>query len=225
MEIFNNFQVTIHTRPIHRHYWCMDSHKPVIDKGKKIYPQANFVHYDRYSSEFNPQGTRSLAIPREDAPFDLILAFSVFTHIHQVELLELVAQLRDMLNPGGLLAFTFTDASYNRQLSDPTLQYDTGIRHQLETNRRHYPNLTNQQLAHMVDTAGQAPWCLLIEDQLHPEPGEHLSHQNRRGVAGESYCVYYSAAYMAKLLPDAKIFPPVAPEWQYCCVLNKLGAE
>ncbi|MFT4924376.1 MAG: SAM-dependent methyltransferase [Phenylobacterium sp.] len=205
----------------HRNYWCMDINKQVIEKGQQTYPNANFVHYDLYSSEYNPQGIYHLPIPTQDAPFDLIVAFSVFTHIHQIELVALVNQLRAMLSPDGVLAFTFTDASYDRRINDPSLTHDTGVRHQLHTNREFYPHLTDEKINAKAIEAAQSPWCILIEDQLHLAPGEHLSNQNRQGVPNESYCVYYSVEHMASLFPEAKILSPVAPQWQYCCVLGR----
>ena len=119
----------------HDDYWCIDLNQEVIERGRRDFPQAHFVHYNRYSSQYNPNGIRYLSIPDCGIQFDIILAFSVFTHTHQSEMLELVSQLRGMLAPDGVLAFTFCDACYDRSLSDPTLPAGSDVRKNLERAR------------------------------------------------------------------------------------------
>ena len=93
----------------------------VIAQGRRIYPRAHFVHFNRYSSQYNPHGIRHLPIPDCGVKFDFILAFSVFTHVDENEMVESVGALRRMLAPDGVLAFTFFDPQYDRSLSDPAL--------------------------------------------------------------------------------------------------------
>ena len=78
----------------HNDYWCIDLNKTVIERGRREHPGAHFVHYDRYSPQYNPQGIRYLPIPSCGLGFDIIIAFSVFTHVHKCEIMELVGQLR-----------------------------------------------------------------------------------------------------------------------------------
>ena len=104
----------------HKDYWCIDLNLDVVEQGRRIYPHAHFVHYNRYSSQYNPTGVRHLPIPDCGLKFDIIMAFSVFTHTDRSEMIELVGSLRNMLTPGGVLAFTFDDPHYDRSLSDPT---------------------------------------------------------------------------------------------------------
>ena len=96
----------------HDDYWCLDLNPAVVEQGRRTYPRAHFVHYNRYSSQYNPNGVRHLPIPDCGVKFDIILAFSVFTHTDRSEMLELVGQLRTCLAPGGALAFTFIDPHY-----------------------------------------------------------------------------------------------------------------
>ena len=93
----------------HDDYWCLDLNQDVVEQGQRTYPRAHFVHYNRYSSQYNPNGVRYLPVPDSGVKLDIILAFSVFTHIDQSEMLELVGSLRSMLAPEGVLAFTFWD--------------------------------------------------------------------------------------------------------------------
>ncbi|MDT5063199.1 MAG: Methyltransferase domain [Acidobacteriota bacterium] len=202
----------------HDDYWCIDLNQVVIEQGQRQFPRAHFVHYDRYSSEFNPNGVRYLPIPDCGLKFDIILAFSVFTHVHQDELLELVGQLQSLLAPSGVLAFTFCDPSYDRSLLDPTLPSGTDVRKNLEWRR--VKNLPCD-IDEIVERASKSKWCVLIDEELYVEPGHELSNQERRDQTWESYCSFFAADYMRSLFPEAKILPPVSPEWQHCCIIRK----
>ena len=201
----------------HQNYWCLDLNRAVLEMGRREFPQAHFVHYNRYSSQYNPDGVRNLPVPDLGLKFDIVLAFSVFTHTHPSEMIELVGQLRRMLTPQGVFAFTFTDPRYDRSLSDPSLPSGTDVRKMLQWQQAEKPSL---EIEGMVERAFQSNWCLLIDDKLHVEPGKEFSHQERQGRAGESYCSYFTADYIASLFPEAKVVPPVSPEWQHCCVLK-----
>lgn len=201
----------------HNNYWCLDLNQEAVEEGRRNYPRAHFMHYDRYSSQFNPNGVRHLPIPDCGLKFDIILAFSVFTHTHLKEMLELVGQLRRMLAPRGVLAFTFTDPRYDRSLSDPRLHPGTDVRKILEWLQAEDPAL---EIESKVEAASQSNWCLLIDDKLHVEPGPEICSQERLGIPGESYNSYFTADYMAALFPDGRVLPPVTPEWQHCCILK-----
>src|SRR5262245_23172911 len=70
----------------HDRYWCLDVTRRAIEIGRRHYPRAHFEHYNRYSSYFNPDGIRNLPVPDLGVEFDIIVAFSVFTHTHQKEM-------------------------------------------------------------------------------------------------------------------------------------------
>jgi SAM-dependent methyltransferase len=177
----------------HDDYWCLDVTRAAIEEGGRTFPRAHFVFYNRYSSYFNPNGIRNLPVPDLGLKFDIILAFSVFTHTHQKEMLELVEQLRSMLVAGGVFAFTFIDPSS-----------DSGVSRQIEG---------------MGETS-KPNWCVEVNEELYFEPGNELCQQERHGEPGESYCSYFTAAYMASLFPGAIVHPPISPESQHCCILR-----
>jgi hypothetical protein len=77
-----------------------------------------------------------------------------------------------------------------------------------------------QEVDDIVERAARSGWCLLIDDRLHVEPGDELSHRRRRGRPEESYCSYFKPDWIQALFPDASIHVPVPPEWQHCCVLR-----
>jgi len=204
----------------HADYWCLDLTRGAIEQGRRTYPRAHFVHYDRYSSYFNAGGIRNLPVPDLGVKFDIIIAFSVFTHTHQKEMLELVEQLRGMLARGGVLAFTFTDPRYDRSLTNPALPSGTEVRKMLEWEQAENPSL---EIEGMVEAARQSNWCVLIDDKLYVEPGAEICQQEREGKPGEDYCSYFTVDYMRSLFPGATLRPPVSPEWQHCCILKKAG--
>lgn len=191
----------------HDDYWCLDLNLDVVEQGQRMYPQAHFLHYNRYSSQYNPNGIRYLPIPDCGVKFDIILAFSVFTHIDRGEMVELVGSLLSLLAPGGVLAFTFDDPRYDRSLSDPARPPGSPVLWNLES-RGHQ------------EVAERAQWYILIDDNLYIEPGDEFCQQTRAGKPLESYCSFFTIEYITSLFPDAKVCPPVSPEWQYCCVLK-----
>jgi SAM-dependent methyltransferase len=207
----------------HADYWCLDLNPGAIEQGRRNFPRAHFRHYDRYSSQYNPEGVHNLPVPDLGLKFDIALAFSVFTHTHRDEMLELVGQLRNALRPGGVLAFTFTDPSYDRSLSNPELPSGTDVRKMLEWRRAENPSLEMETIEEIVETARRSKWCVLIDETLYVEPGKEFSHQERQGRPGESYCSYFTVEYMRSLFPDAELLAPVSPEWQHCCILRDRG--
>jgi len=194
----------------HQDYWCLVLNLDVVEQGRRTYPEAHFIHYNRYNSQYNPNGVRYLSIPACGVKFDIIVAFSVFTHTDRSEMVELVGSLRSMLAPGGVLAFTFDDPRYDRSLSDPDRPPGSPVLWNLESQGRQ-------------EVADRARWYILINDDLYVEPGDEFNHQTRDGSPLESYCSYFTVEYIISLFPDASVFPPVGPEWQYCCVLKKDG--
>jgi SAM-dependent methyltransferase len=212
------FLVSAGRRVEHEDYWCLDLNRQVVEQGRASFPRAHFVHYDRYSSQYNPEGVRHLPVPDLGLKFDIILAFSVFTHTHRNEMLELVGQLRGALAPGGVLAFTFCDPSYDRSLSAPELPAGSDVRKILQWQQADHPGL---EIDGLVERARRSRWCLVVDEQLHVEPGEELSNQEHRGRPWESYCSYFTVEYVRSLFPGAEVQPPVSPEWQHCCVIRE----
>ena len=191
----------------HDDYWCIDLNPAVVEQGRLTYPRAHFVHFNRYSPQYNPYGIRNLAIPECGIKFDIILGFSVFTHVDLNEMVELVAALRGTLAPGGLLAFTFLDPKYDRSLSDPALRRGSTVLRNIGPRGR-------------TEMVRQARWFVIIDDRLYVEPGSTVCHQTREGRPLESYCSFFTAEFMKSVFPDAVIREPVCREWQHCCILN-----
>lgn len=202
----------------HNDYWCLDVTREAVEQGRRKFPRAHFVHYDRYSSYFNPNGVRHLPVPDLRLKFDIILAFSVFTHTHESEMTDLVEQLRSMLAPGGVLGFTFCDPCYDWSLSDPERPAGTGVI--VEMLEQQQTELVSAKGDGIATTSCRPRWCVAVDDELYFEPKGKLCQQERHGKPNESYCSYFTADYMASLFPTATVLPPVGLEWQHCVILR-----
>ena len=191
----------------HEDYWCIDINPAVVEQGRLTYPRAHFVHFNRYSPQYNPCGKRNQSIPDCGVKFDIILAFSVFTHVDKKEMVESVAALRRMLAPDGVLAFTFFDPRFDRSRSDPRLRRGSTVLWNLGPRGRY-------------EMVKRARWFVMIDDTLYVEPGDAMYHQTRMGKPHESYCSFFTADFIKTLFPDALIQEPVCREWQHCCIIR-----
>src|SRR5436190_8863914 len=191
----------------HEDYWCIDINRAVMEQGRRLYPRAHFLHFNRYSPQYNPHGIRHEPIPQCGLKFDFVLAFSVFTHVDQTEMLELVGSLRSMLASSGVLAFTFLDPQFDRSLSNPTMRRGSNVLRNLGSRRNN-------------EVLRRARWFVLLDNQIFIEPADALCHQTRNGKPLESFCSFFTADYMKSLFPGATVQAPVQREWQHCCVLR-----
>lgn len=194
----------------HDQYWCIDVSRDAIAAGRKAAPAAQFVFYDRYNFEYNPDGIRNLAIPTNGNRFDFVLALSVFTHTPQSEMIELVKNLEQVLNRGGRLAFTFFDPNYVPPGSDlSNLKYYFEMRS---------PDLSQSEIdAQVARTRGQSR-CALRNSELEIE-GEGL--ENLPGNPARGYLAFYTPEYFQGLFPRGEIRTPVEPfSRQHCCVIT-----
>ena len=196
-----------------RDYTSVDVIREALEEGRARYPQARWVHYDRYNPSFNPGGIASLPIPKIGDGFGVILAYPVFTHTTREDMHELVGQLRSQLKPGGVLAFTFID---HRWESWPGTPAGSNLRWRLERFRDHDPALDVDAL--LARSEG-AQWCALVDGR------ELYAESNGAWVEGApaciSYHVYYTAAFMRNEFPGAIVRPPVNGEMQHCCILGR----
>ena len=192
----------------HENYWCIDLNPAVIAHGREHYPRAHFVHFNRYSPQYNPHGVRHQPIPDCGVKFDFILGFSVFTHVDRKEMIELVGMLRKMLSDDGVLAFTFLEPRYDRSLSDSSLPRGSSV-------------LLNLSPRGNDEKVRRARWLVLIDEHLYIEPDDTVCHQTRNGKPLEAFCSFFTAEYMKTLFPGAEVHAPVQREWQHCCVLRK----
>lgn len=79
-------------------YTSVDLDLEAITLGKKDYPEADWIHLDLYSPSYNPAGTASIQLPKK---YDIIFAYSVFTHTSFEHFIETMGTLKTYLTPNG----------------------------------------------------------------------------------------------------------------------------
>jgi SAM-dependent methyltransferase len=198
-------------------YYCLDVIKEALEEGRKQFPQAHWLHYNRYNCSFNPDGLCDAVIPEMGAQFAFILAYSVFTHTTREDMHELIAQLQTHLQPGGRLAFTLIDPHYS---SWPATYRGNNLEWRLEAVRRSDPAT---DLNGLLKKSRDASWCSLVN-------GNQL-YVNSNGIGSGSidevmtYHVFYSMEFMQQEFPNATIRPPVNGEMQHCCIIQRPAAH
>jgi SAM-dependent methyltransferase len=183
-------------------YYCLDVIREAIDEGRKLFPEANWFHYDRYNCSFNPEGVVDLPVPALGVEFDFILAYSVFTHTTWEETKDLVEQLRARLAPGGALAFTFIDP-----------HWESNLRWRLE--KRNSADRVEALLA----KSREADWCSLVDGtELYVNSSGTWRDKSENCI---TYNVYYTENVLREQFPGAKIKKPVNGEMQHCCEISR----
>lgn len=193
-------------------YWCIDIIPEAIDKGRRLFPRAHFLHYDRYNFFFNPGGVAGLPIPDPGVRFHYIVAYSVFTSCLRDEMTPMVEQLQRLLEPGGTLAFTFVDPHH---LAWPSEYPGSNLQWRLERIRHAGVEIDP---APILAKARGSRYCVLLNDRELFTDSEELPAYPPEEQ--ESCHVYYTSDYMAELFPTARILPPANDEMQHCCLLS-----
>jgi hypothetical protein len=182
-------------------YWCLDVSRQAIDAGAQRFPDAHFLHFDRWQHRYNPGGTRNLPLLLAGERFDYILAYSVFTMIDEAETLELITALRTRLAANGTLAFTFVDP-HHRQLRNGRLLSNLEWRLEVAAS-----------LGHPYDPGMAAKFagsetCYLIE---------------QRGIEAQprlAFETFLTAARIRTLFPDCDTLEPTEEVRHHCCVIR-----
>ncbi len=195
-------------------YWCIDIDEQALEKGRRAYPEAHWLFYDRYCFFFNSRGVPRLKLPEIEQRFDYIVAYSVFTNTTVTDMLDLVGQLQGLLKDEGRFAFTFIDP---RHRSWPDRFDGDNLRWRLEKIRvEENPEI---DIAAMAAEARGASWFTVVNGErlyLETEEIAPLAPERERS----SY-VFHTEEYMRRLFPDAVILPPAGNEMQHCCIVNR----
>lgn len=195
-------------------YWCLDVDRESVDQGRAAFPRSHWLFYDRYSFFFNPSGRRSVPLPELQQSFSYIVAFSVFTNTSETDMLELVADLKSKLAPGGALAFTFIDPYYTTW-GAPRGRNNLQWRLDLETERKH---IAADRAREVDEKSKGARWFILVNGgdlYIETEDVRHYRPEEQR-----TFHVFHTTDYMKTLFPKATILPPVNNEMQHCCVIR-----
>lgn len=95
-------------------YTGIDIDFDIIQQNKKLYPDYKFIHYNRHNNQYNISNIKT-AIPLKEE-YDIICAFSVFTHTCFVEFNETVKELKNNLAHGGKILATYIEISDSIQI-------------------------------------------------------------------------------------------------------------
>ena len=198
----------------HDKYWCIDVSRDAIADGQAAFPRAHWIFYDRYNFEFNPQGIPDLAVPDTGQRFDVILAYSVFTHTSKPEMLDLVDQLRGWLTDEGVLAFTFLDPQWHAFDGDP--YPGSNLKWRLEKRREVNGAVCVDPL---LARGHGAQWLALVnDDEIYRD---HEEEPERDAADRRAYITFCRPGYMQSIFADAAILAPVRPERHHCCVIKR----
>ena len=194
-------------------YYCVDVLREALEEGRKRFPQAHWVHYNRYNCSFNPEGVEDLPIPDMGTEFEFILAYSVFTHTTREEMHTLVEDLRSRLAPGGTLAFTFMDPHY---VCPPDTYRGSVLRWRLEMANRDNPAFAVERL---LEQGRGAEWCAVVGgSELYANSSGDWRNEAQ---ACMNYDVFYTVSFMRREFPGAVMCPPVSGHMQHCCLIRR----
>jgi 2-polyprenyl-3-methyl-5-hydroxy-6-metoxy-1,4-benzoquinol methylase len=94
-------------------------HEPIRSYlGTEIIPEimAEAIALTEHDARFKFTTVTTCSIPSDDACCDLVVAFSVITHLLDEEIYEYIAEAKRVLRPGGLAIFSFLDFTTNSDL-------------------------------------------------------------------------------------------------------------
>lgn len=77
-----------------QNYTCIDVDKNAIEDGKKEFPKAKFIHYNRFSPMYN-NGNFNEPHLQLDQKYDICFSHSIFTHTDLHTFIETISYLKD----------------------------------------------------------------------------------------------------------------------------------
>ena len=93
---------------IQSNYTGIDVDITAIKEGQKLFPEAKFIHYDRYNVMYNVAGKKD-TWPDLDDQFDNIVSYSVLTHTTVDDTLLTIEWLYHRLKPKRKMFLTWLD--------------------------------------------------------------------------------------------------------------------
>jgi SAM-dependent methyltransferase len=197
-----------------RDYYCVDVIQEAVEEGRKRFPEAHWIHFNRYNCSFNPEGIDGLPVPDMGIKFNMILAYSVFTHTTREEMNDLVEQLRARLAPGGALAFTFIDPHF---IPWPETYKGNNLRWRLE---QALETNSSVDIDRLLERCRSAEWCALVDGKELYVNGNGVWSNEGESQTCMTYNVFYTADFLQREFPQTEIHPPVNGGMQHCCILR-----
>ena len=109
-------------------YLGIDILSEAIQIARDTFPEYQFIHYDKWHISYNPTGIANLdpasALKITDK-FDVIIAYSVFTHYTMEEALKEIDSLKKLLTPNGCILLSLWDAAdFKYRAASLSLEFD-----------------------------------------------------------------------------------------------------
>ncbi|ANS04777.1 hypothetical protein [uncultured Mediterranean phage] len=95
-------------------YTSVDVDTQAIALGKKDYPEADWIYLDLYSSVYNPAGNAKIELPKK---YDIVFAYSVFTHTSFEYFIETMDTLKTYLTPNGKIYISMISQNNKKLLN------------------------------------------------------------------------------------------------------------
>lgn len=89
-------------------YTGIDVDRDAIEHGQRQFPNARFIHYNRYNIMYNTNGEKD-TWPNLDEKFDNIISYSVLTHTTIDDTLKAIEWLYQRLKPGKKMFLSWLD--------------------------------------------------------------------------------------------------------------------
>ena len=81
-----------------KNYFCIDVESDAIESGKNEFPNATFLHWNKFSPMYNHDGNINEPLPLLNQKFDVAFSFSVITHTDLQEFKLYIEYLKQYSN-------------------------------------------------------------------------------------------------------------------------------
>ena len=101
---FGNLIISSNDKIKEENYTCLDVDAVALEMGRNRFPNAKWLYHNRHNPMYNKAGDNSFS--NELETYDVIFAYSVFTHTTYEEFLWTIEKFKHHLNPGGSIYVT-----------------------------------------------------------------------------------------------------------------------
>lgn len=195
-----NLLISSQREIIEKKYTCIDVDKEALSQGIKDFPNANWIHSNKYNPAYNPTGDKS-SKELKLSTYDLIVSYSVFTHIKESEMVSTIDSLFDNhLNLNGIIIFTFLEPHACSWFIDKRV--NAGAK---------------------INKSSSLAWTKNKEKYLMINDNQYEENTNYYPEACEHYLSFYKKDYLISLFDQYSptYYPPIDDFQQSFIVIKK----
>ena len=131
-------------------YLGVDILEVSIHLARQNNPNCNFLHYDRWHQAYNPTGDKNLSINDVvNDKFDIIIAYSVFTHTTIEQTRFELDELKKLLTPNGHILFTMWSSDIFKPFHDWVININ--LNNNIRSSTIDFENLNYEKFAYWID--------------------------------------------------------------------------